>query len=132
MHPTLRVPLVVAFGVWCSVAPSVSLASDTTRLLPRATVVAPEGTTTTYHVRDMDGRMVTVAVPPLGSPAVQVSDPTQGTVEATVLAIDGETNQVTVRTQAGQTLVLTLTPEAVTGLRVGDHFTLSIVQRSWQ
>jgi len=98
MHPTLRIPLVVAFGVWCSVAPSVSLASDTTRLLPRATVVAPEGTTTTYHVRDMDGRMVTVDVPPLGSPAVQVSDPTQGTVEATVLAIDGETNQVTVRT----------------------------------
>jgi hypothetical protein len=132
MPPTLRVPLVVAFGVWYSVVPGVSVVSDTTRLLPHATVVAPADPTTTYHVRDRDGRMVTVDVPPLGSPAVQVNDPTQGTVEATVLAIDGETNQVTVRTQAGHTLVLTLTPEAVTGLRVGEHCTLSIVQRSWQ
>ena len=132
MHIMLRIPLTVAWGVWCGVAPGVWAASDTARPLPRATVVAPEDTPTTYHVQDMDGRIVTVDVPPLRSPAVQVSDPTQGTVEATVLVIDGETNQVTVRTQAGQTLVLTLAPEVVTGLRVGDHFTLSIVQRSWQ
>jgi hypothetical protein len=132
MPTMLRIPLAVALGVWCGLAPGVWAVSDTTRPLPRATVVAPKGATTTYYVRDMDGRIVTVDVPPLGSPAVQVSDPTQGTVEATVLTVDGETNQVKVRTDAGQTLVLTLTPEAITGLRVGDHFTLSITQWSWQ
>jgi hypothetical protein len=54
------------------------------------------------------------------------------TIRVTVLAVDGETHHVKVQPQAGQTLVLTLTPAAVTGLRVGEHFTLRIVQRSWQ
>jgi len=80
MPTMLRIPLAVALGVWCGLAPGVWAASATTGPLPRATVVAPEDTPTTYYVRDMDGRIVTVDVPLLGSPAVQVSDPTQGTV----------------------------------------------------
>jgi len=76
--------------------------------------------------------LTTCARPSLGSPAIQVSDPTQATVEVTVLAIDGETNQVKVLTQTGQTLLLTLAPEAVTSLQVGEHFTLSMTQRSGQ
>ena len=130
MHPKLRIALVLAFGVCIGVAPLAFAASDTAGPLPSATVVSPEGTTTTYHVRDMHGRMVTVEVPSLASPDVRVSDPAQGTVAATVMAVDGQTNQVKVRTQEGQILVLNLPPETVSGMRVGDQFMLSIAQRS--
>lgn len=132
MHSKLRMTLVWAFGVWCGIAPFVWAASDSARPLPRATVVAPEGMATTYHIRDMHGRMLIVEVPALASPDVKVSDPAHGTVGATVMAIDGQTNQAKVRTQEGQILVLNLPPEAVMGMRVGDQFTLSIAQRSWQ
>lgn len=132
MHIMFRILLAVAVGVWCDLVPRVWAASATTGPLPRATVVAPEDTPTTYYIRDMDGRILIVDMPPLGSPAVQISNPTQGTVEATVLEVNGATNQVKIGTDAGQILVLTLTPEAVAGLRVGEHFTLSIVQRLWQ
>src|SRR5919201_2918078 len=102
MPTILRVPLAVTFGLWCGVAPVVWAASDTAQPFPRATIVAPDDPTTTYRIWDRHGRLLIIDMPPLGSPAIQVSDSTQGTVGATVLAIDGETNQVKVRTQEGQ------------------------------
>src|SRR5713101_6379882 len=104
MHPKPRASFVVAVAVLLTVR-------STSGQVPRATIVSPDGTTTTYHVRDMDGHIVTVEVPSLASPDVKVSDPAQGTVQATVTAIDGATNQVKVQTHEGQTLVLDLAPE---------------------
>jgi len=129
MHPKLRITLVLAFGVLFGMTPFVWAANGP---LPSATVVSPEGTPTTYYIRDMHDRMLTVEVPALASPDVKVSDPVQGTVGATVMAVDGQMHQARVRTQEGQTLVLDLPPEAVTGMRVGDQFTLSIAQRPRQ
>jgi hypothetical protein len=132
MYLRLRRTLILVFGVCIGVAPVALAASDTAGPLPSATVVAPEGTPTTYYIRDMHGRMLTVEVPPLASPDVRVSDPAQGTVAATVMAVDGQTNRVRVRTQEGQILVLNLPAETVSGMRVGDQFMLSIAQRSRQ
>src|SRR5215813_8983079 len=106
MHPKLRITLVVAFGLFIGVAPLALAASGTAGPLPSATVVSPANTATTYYIRDMGGRMLTVEVPPLASPDIRVSDPVEGTVAATVMAVDGQTNQVKVRTQEGQILVL--------------------------
>lgn len=131
MHPKLRITLVLAFGVWCGMAPFV-WAANTAGSLPRARVMAPERMATTYHIRDMHGHMLTVEVPALGSPEVKVSDPAQRTVGATVMAVNSQTNQVRVRTQEGQTLMLDLPSETVMGMRVGDQFTLSIAQRLQQ
>ncbi len=132
MGPKLRRTLVLALSVLFSLAPFVFAAGGIAGPLPRATVVWPEDTPTTYYIRDMGGHMLTVEVPSLGSPEVRVSNPAQGTVDAMVMAVDVRTNQVRVRTQEGQTLVLNLSPEAVMGMRVGDQFTLVIAQRSLQ
>ena len=131
MHSKFRRTFIWAFGVLASMTMCV-WAANTPGQLPRAMVVSPEGTTTTYHIRDMGGRMLTVEVPALASPDVRVSDPIQGTVAATVMAVDARSNQARVRTQEGQILVLNLPPETVMGLRVGDQFTLSIAPRSIQ
>ena len=131
MQLKCRISLVLAFGVLLGMAPF-GWAANTPEPLASATVVAPERTPTTYYIRDMHDRMLTVEVPALGSPDVRVSDPVHGTVGAMVMAIDGQTHQARVRTHEGQILVLDLPPEAVTGMRVGDQFTLSIAQRSQQ
>jgi hypothetical protein len=127
MHPKFRMTLVLAFGILCGIAPCI-WAANTPGPLPSATVVAPESAPTTYYIRDMHDRMLTVEVPALGSPDLKVSDPVRGTVGATVIAVDGQTHQARLRTQEGQILVLDLPPEAVMGMRVGDQFTLSIAQ----
>jgi len=97
--------------------------------LPSATVVAPQGTTT-YHVRDMTGQMITTTVPALGSPPLKLSDPREETVQVTVVALQPQRSEATVRTQLGQQLVLTLPPEAFAQMRVGDRFLLQVVQRT--
>lgn len=125
MYPTLRITLVVAFGVLLGLTPGI-WAANTPEPLPSATVEAPASPPTTYHIRDMHDNMLTVDVPALGSPDLKVSDPVRGTVMATVTAIDGQTHQVRLRTQEGQTLMLDLPPETLMGMRVGDQFTLSV------
>jgi len=97
--------------------------------LPSATVVAPQGTTT-YHVRDMNGRIITTTVPALGSPPLKLSDPREETVQVTVVAMNAQRSEATVQTQKGQQLVLTLSPEAFASMRVGDRFVLQVVQRT--
>ena len=130
MLSKLRITLIVALGVLFGVASLIQAASNTAAQPPSAAIVSPQDTTTTYHVRDMDGRIVTVQVPSMASPDLKVSNPDEGTVRATVKAIDGEKNQVRVQTQAGQILVLHLSPESITSMRVGDEFTLQVAQQS--
>jgi len=130
MHPKLYTTLALAGSIFLSMAPFVLATNDTARQPASATLASPQDTTTTYHVRDMDGNIVTVEVPAMGSPSVKVSDPAQQTVQATVRAVDGVTNQVTVQTQEGQMLILQLSSESLPGMRVGDQFTLQVAQRS--
>jgi len=132
MSSIRRVPLVVALGVFLSMTPLARAVSDTAPQPASVTLVAPQDTATTYHVRDQDGRIVTTDVPAMGSPHVLVSDPAQGTVLVTVMAIDGQTTQVTVQTHEGQRLVLHRLPGSLAGLRVGDQFTLYVAQRATQ
>src|SRR5262245_23668327 len=132
MYPKFRMTLVLALGVLFSVAPFVFAAGGIAEPSPRAIVVWPEDPPTTYYIRDMGGQMLTVDVPSLGSPEVRISNPRQGTVEAVVMAVDVWRNQVTVQTQAGQTLMLNLSPGAITGMQVGDQFTLVVAPRLWQ
>jgi len=130
MHPKLYITLALAMSIFLSKAPLALAANDTAGQPARATLASPQDTTTTYNVRDMDGHIVTVEVPAMGSPGVKVSDPAQRTVQATVQGVDGTTNRVTVQTQEGQMLILQLPPKSVVGMRVGDQFTLQVAQRS--
>jgi hypothetical protein len=97
--------------------------------LPRATVVAPS-TPTTYHVRDRGGRLVTVQVPAMATPELQVSNRARRTVRATVQTINRRDRQVMVRTSKGQTLILSVPPQVLRGMRVGDQFILQVAKRS--
>jgi hypothetical protein len=128
MSSKLRTTLIVALGIWCGVVSLSLAASNTAGQPPSAVIVSPQDSTTTYHVRDMGGRMVTVQVPSMASPDLKVSNPDEGTVRATVRAVDGDRNQVRVQTQAGQMLVLHLSPESVAGMQVGDEFTLQVAR----
>jgi hypothetical protein len=132
MHRMLRIALIVALGALCVAVPGIQAANDTATPPPRATLVSPHRTATTYHVRDMGGRMVTVHVPALASPDVKVSDSAQGTVNATVQSVDSTTNQVRVQTQEGQMLVLHLAPESLANMQIGAPLTLQVAQRSAQ
>lgn len=129
MSSALRSSGIVAMGLIVSMAALGCMAHGPTEQLPTATVVAPPGTST-YHLRDMHGRMITATVPALGSPAVKVSDPVQRTVPVTVLAIDKQRSEAKVQTQKGQLLVLTLPPASLASMRTGDHFLLQVVHRS--
>jgi len=130
MHPKLHTTLALAVALFLSMAPLALATHDTASQPASATLASPQDTRTTYNVRDMDGHIVTVEVPAMGSPGVKVSDPAQRTVQATVRAVDGVTNQVTVQTQEGQMLILQLSSESLPGMRVGDQFTLQVAQRS--
>jgi hypothetical protein len=92
---------------------------------PRATIVSVEGATTTYQSIDRDGKVVTVQVPSQSSADIKGQD-AQGNVQATVTAIDTTKNRMKVQTPAGQTIVLELSPAALTGIQVGDAFTLTV------
>src|SRR5262245_12207626 len=120
---------VVTVGIVVSLAVCGCTPQSSSTQIPTATVVAPQGTTT-YHVRDMNGRIITTTVPALGSPPVKLSDPREGTVQATVMALHPQRSEATVQTQKGQQLVLTLPPEVFASMRVGDRFLLQVVQRT--
>ena len=92
---------------------------------PSATIVAIEGTTTTYRSQDQHGQVVTVQVPSQSAADIRGAD-AQGNVQATVTAIDTTKNQVKVQTPAGQTIVLALAPAALNGLQIGDPFTFTV------
>ncbi len=100
----------------------------------RATVVHVEGAKQTWHVTDMDGKIVEVEVPSQSIVDIQTSKEERpgasgtsgqvtGTVLATVVTVDRLTNRVKVQTQAGQVIELD-TPAK--DLQIGEQVTLIV------
>jgi len=100
----------------------------------RATVVHVEGAKQTWHVTDMDGKIVEVEVPSQSIVDIQTSKEERpgasgpsgqgtGTVLATVVAVDTLTNRVKVQTQAGQVIELD-TPAK--DRQIGEQVTLIV------
>jgi hypothetical protein len=141
MHSKHYATLVLAVGV-LFVAASLPLAAERMAAqpggpLPAAEIVSVEGATTTFQVRDYDGRVVEVAVPSRSFTDVRTSGTTQEsisgptaqpekTVHATVEEIDKQKNTVRVRTQTNQTLVLGLPAETLVGMQVGEKLSLVV------
>jgi len=132
MHPTRRVPLVMALGVCLSVTPIVLTAISPAEQRHSAPLVAPQEMPTTLHVQELKDDIVTVHVHAMVPENIKMSDSAQGTVQATVMAIDRQINQVKVQTHEGQRLVLYLAPESLAGMRVGHYIMLQVAQRSAQ
>ena len=80
---------------------------------PVARLVAVEGASTTYGLKDYNGQVVTAVVPSQSSADIQGQS-----------TADQATNQVKVVTRAGQILVLEMAPEALRGMQIGDTFQL--------
>ena len=100
----------------------------------RATVVNVEGAKQTWHVTDMDGKIVEVEVPSQSIVDIQTSKEERpgasntsgqvtGTVLATVVTVDRLTNRVKVQTQAGQVIELE-TPAK--DRQIGEQVTLIV------
>ena len=100
----------------------------------RATVVHVEGAKQTWHVTDMDGKIVEVEVPSRSIVDIQTSKEERpgasgpsaqgtGTVVATVVAVDTLTNRVKVQTQAGQVIEL---ETAAKDRQIGEQVTLIV------
>ena len=104
-------------------------AEQTAPRLPAVRLVAVEGASTTYRLKDYDGKVVMAIVPAQSSADIQGLS-TDGTVRATLAAVDGSTNRVKVVTQAGQVLILEMTPEALKAMQIGDTFDLIVPRRA--
>jgi hypothetical protein len=100
----------------------------------RATVVHVEGAKQTWHVTDMDGKIVEVDVPSQSIVDIQTSKEERpgasgpsgqvtGTVLATVVAVDTLTNRVKVQTQAGQVIELDTSAK---DRQIGEQVTLIV------
>ena len=129
MGLTSRVILVVALCLFGLVPPLGRAAEKAALRLPSARLVAVEGASTTYRLKDYDGKVVTALVPAQSTVDIQGWS-ADGTVRATLAAVDRTTNQVKVVTQAGQTLVLEVAPEDLKGIQIGDTFDLLVPQRA--
>ena len=119
-------------GVVCAVTTLVSPSAFGQPL--RATVVHVEGAEQTWHVTDMNGKIVEVKVPSQSIVDIQTSKEERpgasntsgqvtGTVLATVVTVDRLTNRVKVQTQAGQVIELE-TPAK--DRQIGEQVTLIV------
>jgi hypothetical protein len=111
------------------VFPLVAMAEQPSKPLPTAQLIAVEGASHTYRLRDYDGRVITTAVPAQSMADIQTRSP-DGTVRATIVSIDLTTNRVKAQTDAGQVLVLAMAREALGSMRLGDTFTLAVPHRT--
>src|SRR5215468_6743390 len=126
MRLTSRIILVVAF---LGLGPSLGCAAEQAVFrLPAARLVAVEGVSITYRLKDYDGKVVRVVVPAQSTVDIQGRS-ADGTVRATLAAVDGTTNRVKVVTQAGQVLVLEMAPEALQGMQMGATVELIVPPR---
>ena len=100
----------------------------------RATVLNVEGAERTWHVTDMNGKIVEVEVPSRSTIDIQTSKEERpgasgtsgqmtGTVLATVVAVDTLTNRVKVQTKAGQVVELETSAK---DRRIGEQVTLIV------
>ena len=127
MRLTSRIILVVAL---LGLGPSLGRAAEqAVPRLPTARLVAVEGVSITYRLKDYDGKVVRAVVPAQSTVDIQGRS-ADGTVRATLAAVDGTTNRVKVVTQAGQVLVLEMAPEALQGMQIGDTGDLIVPPRA--
>jgi len=127
MRLTSRIILVVAL---LGLGPSLGRAAEqAVPRLPAARLVAVEGVSITYRLKDYDGKVVRAVVPAQSTVDIQGRS-ADGTVRATLAAVDGTTNRVKVVTQAGQVLVLEMAPEALQGMQIGDTGDLIVPPRA--
>ena len=127
MRLTSRIILVVAL---LGLGPSLGRAAEqAVPRLPAARLVAVEGASITYRLKDYDGKVVRAVVPAQSTVDIQGRS-ADGTVRATLAAVDGTTNRVKVVTQAGQVLVLEMAPEALQGMQIGDPCDLIVPPRA--
>jgi len=127
MRLTSRIILVVAL---LGLGPSLGRAAEqAVPRLPAARLVAVEGVSITYRLKDYDGKVVRAVVPAQSTVDIQGWS-ADGTVRATLAAVDGTTNRVKVVTQAGQVLVLEMAPEALQGMQIGDTGDLIVPPRA--
>jgi hypothetical protein len=100
----------------------------------RATVLNVEGAERTWHVTDMNGKIVEVEVPSRSIIDIQTtkeerpgasgtSGQMTGTVLATVVAVDTLTNRVKVQTKAGQVVELETSAK---DRQIGEQVTLIV------
>ena len=100
----------------------------------RATVLNVEGAERTWHVTDMNGKIVEVEVPSRSIIDIQTSKEERpgasgtsgqmtGTVLATVVAVDTLTNRVKVQTKAGQVVELETSAK---DRQIGEQVTLIV------
>ena len=92
---------------------------------PPARLVAVEGASITYWLKDYNGQVVKAVVPSQSSADIQRRS-AAATVRATLASVDWVTNRVKVVTQEGQILVLEMAPEVLKGMQIGDTFELVI------
>ena len=126
LHHIPRTLVITAACLWAALTMGCAdRATPPQAQAPVATIVSVEGTSTTYHTRDWNGKQVTVRVPSQSVADIKDRD-ADGTVRATITSIDPSSQRVRVRTAEGQTVVLAMAPGAIVGLKPGDHviFTL--------
>jgi len=128
MGLTSRIILGVALCLLGLVPPLVRATAHAAPRQPSAQLVAVEGASTTYRLKDYNGQIVEAVVPSQSITDIQTRS-ADGTVRATLASVDRATNQVKVVTQEGQTLVLEIEPDALKGMQIGDTFELVIPQR---
>jgi hypothetical protein len=129
MGLTSRIILGVALCLLSLVPPLGRAAEQAVPRLPTVRLVAVEGTSTTYRLKDYAGKVVMAIVPAQSSADIQGLS-ADSTVRATLAAVDGAANRVKVVTQAGQVLILEMTPEALKGMQIGDTFDLIVPRRA--
>jgi hypothetical protein len=129
MGLTSRIILGVALCLLGLVPPLVRATAHAAPRQPSAQLVAVEGASTTYRLKDYNGQIVEAVVPSQSITDIQTRS-ADGTVRATLASVDGVTNRVKVVTQEGQTLVLEIAPDALKGMQIGDTFELVMPQRS--
>jgi len=100
MGCTTRIIFSVALGLVGLVAPPMGAIAHAAPQPPTARLVAVEGASTTYALKDYDGRVVTAVVPSQSRADIQRQS-TDATVHATLAAVDRATNQVKVVMQEG-------------------------------
>ena len=127
MSHQFSLPLVVTVGfLWMATSLGCKgMTALTEPTEPRATIVSVEGSSTTYHSRDWNGKSVTVRVPSQSAADIKGKD-VEGNVRATVTAIDPTTHRVKVRTHEGQTIVLEMAPAYLADLKVGDPLLFTV------
>jgi hypothetical protein len=123
MGLTSRISLGLALGLLSLVSPLVGATVHAAPRQPAARLVAVEGTSSTYGLKDYNGRVVTAVVPSQSSADIQRTS-ADATVHVTLASVDWATNRVKVVTHEGQILVLEMAPEVLTGMQIGDTFEL--------